>query len=164
MDARQRVRAAGGLLVMVVALQRRLVFALLHDIGLAGERAHQQLADGIEQPGRRVDELQWYGQQVVAQCQDRVRMPGGEGAGQVVGEDQQQRARAETGQPRAVFGPGENRQQGTNDQYQGAAQGIAKNQADEGETQPGQRLVACTRGCALGQQMLLRGFYGSKQA
>ncbi|MNI83101.1 hypothetical protein D3C73_1398790 [compost metagenome] len=90
-------------------------------------------------------------------------MPGGEGAGQVVGEDQQQRARAETGQPRAVFGPGENRQQGTDDHHQGAAQGIAENQADEGKAQPGQRFVAGARGVALGQQMLLRRFYGSEQ-
>ncbi|MCY1187884.1 hypothetical protein D9M73_289220 [compost metagenome] len=114
----------------------------MHDIGFAGERAQQQLADGVEQPRRRVDELEGYGQQGVAQGQDRVRMPNREGAGQVVGQDQQQGARAQAGQPRAVFSPGENRQQGADDQHQGAAQGVAKNQADQGEAQPGQRFVA----------------------
>ncbi|MNG06619.1 hypothetical protein D3C84_898730 [compost metagenome] len=156
------MRTANRLLVVVTIL-RRLVLALLHHFGLAGKRPHQQLADAIEQPGGRVDDFQRRAEQGVAQRQDRVGIAGGEGARQVVGKHQQNRAGPQARGPWTVFSPGKNRQQRADDHYQRAAQGVAENQAVERKTQLCHRFVACTRGGALGQQVLVCRFNGGEQ-
>ena len=102
-------------------------------------------------------------EQGVAQGQDRVRVANGEGARQVVGEHQQDRAGPDASGPWTVFSPGKNRQQGADDHHQRAAQGVAEDQAVQRETQLRHGFVAGARGGALGQQVLLCRFDGGKQ-
>ncbi|MNS98365.1 hypothetical protein D3C72_1327290 [compost metagenome] len=148
---------------IVVPIGRRVIFALLHDLNLACKWSHQQTADTAEQPGKRIDNLQWHGQQGIAKRQHRIGITLGDGAREVIGKHQQNCAGTEARSPRAVFFAEENRQQCRDDDRESAAQGIAENEAVEREAQLRQRLIAGARGGALREQVLLRDFDGGKQ-
>jgi len=90
-------------------------------------------------------------------------MAGGQGARQVIGQHQQDRAGNQPAQPRAVLRPGIDRQQGAKDHHASTAQGVAEDHAVAWEVQAGGGFVALAGTGAQGQQVLLCGFDGGKQ-
>ncbi|RWW90332.1 hypothetical protein BHE74_00044329 [Ensete ventricosum] len=150
-----------GLRVIIVIGQRFVAF--LDHAGLAREWAQQQQGDAIEQPGEGIEDFQRHAQQRVAKAKHRLRMANGEGAGQVVGQYQEDRAGDQPAQPGAVLRPGVDRQQGAEDHHGGTAQAVAQDQAVAWKTQTGGGFIALTCTRAQRQQVLLGSLDGGKQ-
>ncbi|MNP37420.1 hypothetical protein D3C76_1308680 [compost metagenome] len=125
------------------------------------ERAQQQPGDGFKRPGQRVEQLEQWLEQAVAEADEGLRMAAGELPWQKLGEGQQDAGRTEAGQPRPLGLQQVHGQQRTEHDARHVAEGFAEHKARQRHVQA--RPVTGAVVGALGCQVVLRSFHGGKQ-